>query len=72
MDPNVGKTDRIARFVLGIIAVIAAFAVGVWSSWGFVLGAIAAVLLLTAAVSFCPIYRLFGISTCARTERQGS
>ena len=72
MDPNVGKTDRIARFVLGIVAVIAAFGVGVWSSWGFVLGAIGAVLLLTAAVSFCPIYRLFGISTCDRTERQGS
>ena len=72
MDPNVGKTDRIARFVLGIIAVIAAFAVGVWSSWGFVLGAIAAVLRLTAAVSFSPNYRQIGISTCARTERQGS
>ena len=31
---------------------------------GIVLFVVAAVMLVTAAVGFCPLYRLFGISTC--------
>jgi hypothetical protein len=33
-------------------------------TWGIVLMAIAVVLTLTSFVSFCPLYALFGFSTC--------
>lgn len=58
MKSNVGKTDRIIRVILGI-GIIAA---GVYfKSWW---GAIGAVLILTAAIGWCPAYLPFGISSC--------
>ena len=37
---------------------------GVGTAWGIVLLVVAVVMVVTAAVGFCPLYRLFGISTC--------
>lgn len=56
--PNVGQVDRIIRLILGLVIVGFGFYFGSW--WG-VLGL---VLLGTAAVSRCPLYMPFGISTC--------
>jgi len=57
MKQNVGGFDRIARIVVGIVAI----AVGVYfQSWW---GAIGGVLLVTALVGWCPPYALLGIST---------
>jgi hypothetical protein len=63
MSSNVSNADRIIRVVIAIAAVIGAFAVGASSLLGIVLFVVAAVLLVTAAVGFCPLYRLFGISS---------
>lgn len=63
MTTNVGTTDRVIRVVLAVVAAIAGFSVGAGSVLGIVLLVIAAVLLVTAAVSFCPLYRLMGLST---------
>jgi hypothetical protein len=54
---NIGATDRIIRIALGVV--IAALGVA-FKSW---LGLIALVPLATAAVSACPLYLPFGIST---------
>jgi hypothetical protein len=56
--------DRIVRVVAGVVAVVVALAVGPTSVVGIVLFVVAAILLVTAAVGFCPLYRLLGISTC--------
>ncbi|MFC3093726.1 DUF2892 domain-containing protein [Alteromonas sediminis] len=55
---NEGVVDRIARTVLGLVLLSLVF-------WGPTspLGYIGIVPLLTGIVGFCPIYRLFGIST---------
>ena len=64
MKTNEGTTDRIIRAVVGIAALLGAFALG-QGTLGFVLLiVVGAVLLVTAAVGFCPLYRVFGISTC--------
>lgn len=63
MTRNVGTVDRAVRTVLGLAAVVWAFSVGVASGVGIALVVVAAVLLVTAAVGFCPLYRLLGIST---------
>lgn len=62
---NVGTLDRILRAVLGVLLILmAAFcpwaaSFGPTMIWGA--GAVGAVLLITAAFRFCPIYRILGI-----------
>jgi len=63
MTKNVGNADKIIRIILAVVAAILAFVVGAGSVGGIVLLVVAAVLLVTALVGFCPLYRLFGMST---------
>jgi hypothetical protein len=60
---NVSSIDRIIRLVIAAVAVVVAFAVGASSPLGIVLFVVAAVMVVTAVVGFCPLYRLFGLST---------
>ena len=67
---NVGTLDRIIRFGLGavlLLATIAGAADGL-GAWTWALAAAGIVLLGTAALRTCPAYRLFGIRTCAATK----
>jgi hypothetical protein len=41
-----------------------AYAVGFASPIGIVLLVVATIMAATAAIGFCPLYRLFGMSTC--------
>ena len=63
MNSNVSGVDRIIRVVIAIAAVVGAFAVGASTVLGIILFLVAAIMLVTAAVGFCPLYRLFGLST---------
>jgi len=64
MNKNTGNADRAVRVSVAVVAVVAAALLG-FGSWGsIVLLVVAAVLLVTAAVGFCPLYRVFGINTC--------
>jgi hypothetical protein len=56
---NEGTVDRAVRVVLGLGLLALAF-VGPKTPWGF----IGAVPLLTGLVGSCPLYTLFGLSTC--------
>jgi hypothetical protein len=64
MTKNEGTADRSIRALLGVIAVVGAALVGLGSVPGIVLLVVAGILLATAAVGFCPLYRVFGVSTC--------
>ena len=58
MKPNIGKTDRIIRVLIGVILI----AVGAYfKSWWGVIGLLP---ILTAALGWCAPYAVFGISTC--------
>ncbi len=59
---NMGKWDRIIRAVIGVIAIITAFLVGV-GSLQIVLGVIGGLLLLTATIGICVLYYPFHFST---------
>ena len=63
MTKNVGNADRIIRVVIAIAAVAGAAAVGFGSIGAWLLIAVAAIMLVTAAVGFCPLYRVLGIRT---------
>ncbi|MEI6638700.1 MAG: DUF2892 domain-containing protein [Chlorobium sp.] len=58
MAKNIGKTDRVIRFLIGVVMLLAGFIAHSW--WG----AVGLVPLVTAITGFCPLYTLLGISTC--------
>jgi len=58
MKCNIGKTDRIIRGLIGVIVI----GIGIYlKSWW---GAIGLLPIFTAAIGWCGLYKLFGISTC--------
>jgi hypothetical protein len=59
MKANVGGIDRILRIVIGL-ALIAATLTGTIGVWGW----IGVVPIATAAFGFCPLYTVFGFSSC--------
>jgi hypothetical protein len=59
---NVGTIDRALRAVLGATA-LALVVTGPRSAWGL----LGLVLLVTAAIGFCPLYAALGLSTRARS-----
>ncbi|MDD2858638.1 MAG: DUF2892 domain-containing protein [Candidatus Nanopelagicales bacterium] len=63
MSRNESPIDRIIRLVIAVAAVVVAFLVGPSTVLGIILFVVAAVMLLTAAVGFCPIYRILGLRT---------
>lgn len=63
---NVGAADRVIRILLGIALATYAYA-SLVSPWSWVAYAVAAILVLTALIRFCPAYALFGASTCSRS-----
>ena len=62
MKHNVGKADKVIRIILGIIIGIVGYYYKSW--WGLV----GIIPLLTAFLNFCPLYPIFGISTCKKKE----
>jgi len=59
MSRNISTLDRGLRsFVVAPAAIVIAFVVGAGSVAGIVLFVLAAVMLATSAVGFCPLYRL--------------
>ena len=57
---NVGKIDKIIRIILGLIFLSLLFILEGNLKY---LGLIGIVPILTASISFCPIYKIFGIKT---------
>ena len=66
MSRNIGALDRVVRVIIGLVLVAYAVPVGFSSTgWNWV-GWLGVVPLLTAAIGFCPLYRVMGISSCKR------
>ncbi len=59
---NLGGLDRTIRVVLAVVFFYlgASVLIGTWSIVAYVL---AVTMLVTAAIGFCPLYKLLGIST---------
>lgn len=65
MNKNMGSRDRMLRtFVVAPLLVVAGIVLGPGGWLAVVLYVLAAVMVLTSAVSFCPLYTLFGLRTC--------
>lgn len=65
MKKNMGGADRIIRILLAAVFAYLYFGGIVTGTWGLVLVILGGVFVLTSLISFCPLYAMFGISTCA-------
>lgn len=63
MKKNMGSIDRIVRTILAIVFIVLYFTGTVTGVLGIILLVLAAIFLITSAISFCPLYTLFKFST---------
>lgn len=61
-----GNADRGIRLILAAVLVLLYFSESITGTLGIVGLIIGIIFALTSLVSFCPLYSLFGIQTCAR------
>lgn len=61
-----GSIDRILRVIVAIVIAILFFTNVISGTVGIIALVLAAVFVLTSAISFCPLYAPFGISTCPK------
>ena len=59
-----GIADRLVRVLIAAIVAVLYFTGLVSGTLGIVLLVLAGVFVATSLVSFCPLYTLFGLSTC--------
>lgn len=64
MKKNMGNTDKIVRVIVAIAAALLVYFQVVTGTFAYILIAVATIFVLTSVVSFCPLYKLVGLSTC--------
>ena len=66
MKKNMGTTDKLIRFILAAIVGVLYYFQVIEGTLAIVLLALAAIFILTSFISFCPLYKPFGISTTSK------
>ena len=68
MKKNMDSADRLIRTIIALIIVVLFLMNYLPGTLGIVLMVIAAILVLTSLVSFCPLYAIFGFSTAPKKK----
>jgi len=63
-----GNVDKAIRVIIAAVIAGLYYAGTISGTLGIVLLVFAGVFVLTSLVSFCPLYTLFGISTCPNKQ----
>ncbi len=63
-----GAVDKVIRVVIAAVIAGLYYTGTISGTLGIVLLVFAGVFVLTSLVSFCPLYTLFGISTCPNKQ----
>lgn len=63
MEKNIGRIDQVVRVLIGLVLIALVF-VGPQTPWGW----IGVPVVLIALFGWCPLYRILGISTCAKCK----
>lgn len=69
MKKNVGTTDKVIRMLIAAVIAVLTLMHVITGTVAIVLLIAAIVLLITSLVSFCPLYRLVGWSSCKTAKR---
>ena len=65
MKKNMGPADKVIRIVIAAIIATLYFMNILTGTLGIALLVASVVFVLTSLISFCPLYAIFGIKTCA-------
>ena len=68
MKKNMGTADRIIRVIIAAIIALLYFNGMITGTLGIVLLVLSVIFVLTSLVSFCPLYKLFGLNTCTNKK----
>ncbi|HLP11963.1 MAG TPA: DUF2892 domain-containing protein [Flavobacteriales bacterium] len=68
MKTNMGTFDRALRLAAAIAVIVLYFAGIITGTLAIVLLVIAGVFILTSLIGFCPLYQIFGFSTCPKKK----
>jgi hypothetical protein len=63
MKKNVGTIDRVIRILIAVIVVVLYFTNVISGTLGIILLALSAIFVVTSLFSFCPIWKVLGLST---------
>ena len=63
MKKNMGNIDRTIRVLVALTIAVLIFTGVIEGTVMIILAVVAIIFLVTSLVSFCPLYRLFGISS---------
>ena len=66
MVTNCGTADRIVRVIVGLVLLSLVFVLGGNVRW---LGLIGFIPLITGLVGNCPLYKVFGFTTCPAPKK---
>lgn len=65
-----GTADKTIRILVAAIIAILFFTNVISGILGIILLVLAGVFVLTSFISFCPLYTIFGLSTCPTKEKE--
>lgn len=66
MKKNMGGIDKAIRIIIAAVFAVLFFTGVIEGTVGIILLVLAAVFVLTSLISFCPLYPIFGLSTCKK------
>lgn len=69
MKSNVGNTDKAVRISIAVLLAALYFTGTITGVLGVIALVVAGVFVLTSVVGFCPLYAIFGMSTCPRKTK---
>lgn len=69
MKKNMGIFDRALRIIIAIVLAVLIYLGEFSGTTAIILGIVAAVFLLTSLISYCPLYSLVGLKTCASKKK---
>ena len=72
MKSNMGTIDRSIRVIFAAAVAVLYFLGAISGVAAAVLGGLAAIMVVTSLVSFCPLYLPIGLSTCRKEEKPES
>jgi hypothetical protein len=64
MKSNMGIADRVIRVIIAAVIATLYFTHILSGTLGIVLMVVSGVFVLTSLISFCPLYRIIGVTTC--------
>ncbi|MEM7484301.1 MAG: DUF2892 domain-containing protein [Bacteroidota bacterium] len=65
MKNNMGKLDRTLRFAIAIAVGLLVYFGVIEGTFAYIAITLAVVFLVTSFINFCPLYAVFGISSCS-------